>query len=148
MERLSSDLGERAVRVTVGAVVAGAVWRFLCLFPTTSESGIVLVTAFGGTFGGCLGNLEPGWKAVRLAANAMNGVLLSLIFYCCARGFMLRAIAPASTVQACGVGAIAFLASASGPRDKARKGIHLVARRAAVLLILMFLIQGFIFLWR
>jgi hypothetical protein len=141
-----SDLSQLTVRVFVAAVVAGAVWRLLCLFSAPTESRSVLLTAFGGTCGGCLGALGPGWRATRLVSNAIAGAALSLILYYCVRGVVLRSATPPSTVRACGIAALGFLSSMSRTPNETRGQTNQIAARAAALLILTFVIRGIVFL--
>jgi len=142
-----SDLSQLTVRVLVAAVVAATVWLLLCLFAAPTESRSVLLTAFGGTCGGCLGALSPGWKVTRLVSNAIAGTALSLFLYYCVRGVILRAAAPPSSMRACGIAALGFLASMSRTPNETWGHANQVAARGAVLLVLTFLILGIVSLF-
>jgi hypothetical protein len=141
-----SGLGQSILRVFVAAAVAASVSRLLCLFTAPSESRSVLLTAFSGTCGGCLGGLSPGWKGARLVSNAITGIALSLALYYCMRGLIVRAIAPPSTLRACGIATVAFLTSMSRTPDETWNQTNLIAGRAITLLIVSFLIRGIAFL--
>jgi hypothetical protein len=147
-EILRDGLGQRAVRVLVGAVVAGIAWWLCCLFNAHSESGTVFLIVLGGTCGGCVGTFSQNWKVGRLVSNAIAGIFLSLILYYLVRGFIIRAAAPPSIVRACGVAAASFLASMSRTSRETWSGMNLVARRAVVLLAFGLAIRGIILLCR
>jgi hypothetical protein len=145
MQMFRNGFSQWAIRVLVAAVVAGIVSWFWCLFTVHGESGTVFLTVLGGTCGGCVGTFSPGWKVGRLASNVIAGILLSLILYYSVRGVLVRAAASPSTVRACGVAAVSFLASVSKTPGEAWNRI---GGRALVLLTLGFVIRGIVLLCR
>jgi hypothetical protein len=141
-------LSQQASQALVAAVVPVIAWQCSCLFTAHTESGAVLLIVLGGTCGGCVGAFGPGWTVRRVVSSAIAGVFLSLIPYYCVRGIIIRATAPPSSVRACGVAAVSFLASMSRTSGENRAGIDLVARRALALLALGLVIRGIIVLCR
>jgi hypothetical protein len=143
---------DRIRRLTLQLLLAAALaflaFRFWCLFHLQSEGGTILLSMLGGSFGGCVGALGPGWKLSRLVSNAIPGLLLSLVVYYAARGIALRAAECPGAVRACAVAAFAFLAGLSRNPGPGATRMNFFAARAALLLIFGYAVQGVAFLWR
>jgi len=137
-----------ALPLFLPAILASLAFLLWCLFHPVNEGGTLLLCVLGGTLGGCVGAFGPGWKLSRFVSNAISGFLLSLLFYYTARGLALRAAAAPTSVCACAVATLSFLAGLGRSPGSASSGVNLFGMRATLLLILGYIAQGVVLLCR
>lgn len=123
-----------------GVVIAVVIWRLWCLVRPSTEAVQILMTVVAGGGGMCIAG--PNFRGQRLISNGLVGTLVALLFYCGVRGVLVRAVAPASSVQACGAAAMIFLTAASRPDLASRGVVNRMAGKAAICLAGLFGLWG------